>query len=321
MVTMSAPIQPGVDNSIAFLDTDWKLATVYVAFIEPKTQQDAVRFIYGKRKPQGRHAPVITQPVQWITDAREELMAHNFLIRTDNKLRGSIIKANNTPILRSLQDAGAENCHLPDVMKGAEMVLDSPWFRSFFSYTMVHSPMTYADGTVYEPYRNLIKIINEEENTKKLEIKGFQNRLFQLLSEIGYYNHNIRYLMQSIGGSLEEDGRSKPVLARLLQEPDFLTFVLNNDEEIPPYFIEIFTETVKSLDIRYLGVNYCERLFTALLNNNVGVYMPEEISILFRSSPCMISVRPLDMGYLMKKFYSKYHHKMYRHENEQSNTE
>ena len=253
---MPYPTGSSEAKTIAYLDTDWKLATVYIAFMEPKTQQDAVRFIYGRRKVEGRHAPVIKQPVKWITEARETLMADGFLVRTDNKLRGSIIKADISPILRSLQEAGAEDSHKPDVMKGAKMVLDSPWFRFFFSYTAIHTPMTYADGAIYEPYQNLIKIVNEEKNMKKLEIKDLQNRMFQLLSEIGYYSHNFRDLMRSEKRSVLKNNDKRSILPNLIHEPGFLSFLENCDEEIPILFKEALIETVKGL-----GLSYFQNIF------------------------------------------------------------
>jgi hypothetical protein len=303
---MSFPTGSSEAKTIAYLDTDWKLATIYIAFMEPKTQQDAVRFIYGRRKVEGRHAPVIKQPVKWITEVRETLMADGFLVRTDNKLRGSIIKADISPILRSLQEAGAEGSHKPDVMKGAEMVLDSPWFRSFFSYTAMHTPMTYADTTIYEPYQNLIKIVNEEKNTKKLEINDLQNRIFQLLSEIGYYNHNFRDLMRFEKRSVLDKRSKRSILPKLIQEPDFYSFLENYDEEIPILFNDALIETIKESGLKYFQNIFCERLFATLLASNAGVFMPEEISILFRSVPCTTSTNTIDMGYIRKFFHPVY---------------
>ena len=76
---MPYPTGSSEAKTIAYLDTDWKLATVY-AFMEPKPSRMCTIHLWEK-KVEGRHAPVIKQPVKWITEARETLMADGFLVR------------------------------------------------------------------------------------------------------------------------------------------------------------------------------------------------------------------------------------------------
>ena len=176
--------------SISYLDSDWKLATIYTAFLIPKSQQEAIRLIYGIRTTPGKRAPVIHQPVQWISDTREMLMENGLLHCKDQRLRGTQIGASIEPIVQSLIDAGAQDSTDPVVLDGVRIILNSSWFRNFFSFDNLHSPISYQNGKVYEPYQNLVK---QNPPGKTLEIINLQNRMFQLLSEIGYYSHNIRY--------------------------------------------------------------------------------------------------------------------------------
>lgn len=78
---MSLPTKLTQNYSLKYLDTDQRLATVYTAFLVPKTQQDAIRLIYNIPKEEGRRAPIINRPVKQISDTRKKLMEAGLLIR------------------------------------------------------------------------------------------------------------------------------------------------------------------------------------------------------------------------------------------------
>lgn len=143
---------------LEYLDSDWKLATVYSTFLVPKSQQEAIRLIYGMRTTPGKKAPVIHQPVQWISDTREILIEQGILERVDQKLKGAVIKANIDPIVQSLITAGTQDSTDPVVLDGVRIILNSSWFRNFFSFDNLNSPITYQNKEPYEPYRDLIKL-------------------------------------------------------------------------------------------------------------------------------------------------------------------
>ncbi len=87
--------------SLSWLDSDSKLATVWTAYLEPKTQQEAFRLI--NLVPNGEERrPRLVGPMQWVIDARETLQEKGCLIKTDNKLRNSIYKADITPVINTI---------------------------------------------------------------------------------------------------------------------------------------------------------------------------------------------------------------------------
>jgi len=237
--------------NLEFLEGDLKLATVYTAFLQPKSQQDAIRLIYKAGRGKGGKAPIIHHPVNWIIDARKKLMARQLLVSTDQRLRNSIIKADIGPIVRSLIGTGAEGGFDPAIIDGVRLVLDSAWFRSFFSYELIHSPITYRNDTVYEPYRDIIKI---NPSGERLEVTNLKNRLFQLLFEIGYYSHNMRWMLryvereQGASPSVQED----PLLDALRASGTFDGLVETCRPHIPPRFVPIYYACLSRPRIRHI---------------------------------------------------------------------
>ncbi|MEI6841555.1 MAG: hypothetical protein WCK53_09830 [Methanomicrobiales archaeon] len=319
---MPTPERMNEPNNLEYLDTDWKLATVYTAFLFPKSQQDAIRLIYKKNKGIGGKAPIIKHPVNWIIDAREELMEKGYLVRTDNKLKNSIIKADVEPIITSLIEAGAKTgpapapAPAPEIIEGTRRVLDSNWFRKFFSYEYLYNPITYRNKSVYEPYLETIK---HTPSGDRLEIKSLKNRLFQLLYEIGYYSHNIRWLMDDIQREQRESivGSDDPILKDLLASQNLEELIDNNRSGIPPHFIEIYYYCITNTDMNPMNNYYPEKFLKHLVYSHAGSFIPMQVSIFLRSAPYTSSVRPLDCGYIMKIF----HHDWRRLEHVQSEPE
>ncbi len=291
-------------HNLEYLDTNWKLATVYTAFLFPKSQQDAIRLIYKAGKGIGGKAPVIHHPLNWIIDAREELMEKGYLVRTDNKLKNSIIKADVSPILASLIEAGVEKGPRPgpEIIEGTRRVLDSNWFRKFFSYEYLYNPITYRNKDIYEPYQNIIK---HTPSGDRLEIKSLKNRLFQLLYEIGYYSHNIRWLMDDSQREQREHiaGTDDPILKDLLSSQNFEELIDNNRSGIPPNFIDIFYYCIANTNMDQMDKYFPEKFLKYLVYSHAGLFIPMQVSVFLRSAQYKSSVRPLDCGYIMKLFY------------------
>lgn len=299
---MPTPGQTDEPHNLEYLDTDWKLATVYTAFLFPKSQQDAIRLIYKKNKGIGGKAPIIKHPVNWIIDAREELMEKGYLVRTDNKLKNSVIKADVEPIIGSLIAAGADKSPSPEIIEGTRRVLDSNWFRKFFSYEYLYNPITYRNKDVYEPYLDTIK---HTPSGDRLEIKSLKNRLFQLLYEIGYYSHNIRWLMDDIQREQRESivGNDDPLLKDLLASQNFEEMIDNNRSSIPPHFIDLFYYCIANTDMDPMNNYFPEKLLKYLVYSHAGPFIPMQVSVFLRSAQYKSSVRPLDCGYIMKIFH------------------
>lgn len=284
------------------LDSDWKLATLYTAFLAPKSQQEAIKLIYRIRTIPGKRAPKIHHPVQWITDTREILMEQGYLIRVDQKLKGSVMKANIEPIVSSLIAAGTEDCTDPVTLDGVRAVLDSSWFRDFFSYDHLHSPIEYKNGQIYEPYQNIMK---ENPSGARLEITSLKNRMFQLLSEIGYYSHNLRYLYKRVM-RMPKHRYEDPSFNDLIGGNDFDSLCSRISEEIPPNFIEFYRESAQITPLSTMVSLYPERLMRKLLDEHAALCMPTQVSILLRSAPCLTAMKPLDCGYIQRGFMKKW---------------
>lgn len=298
---MPIPGTIGAPCCLEFLDTDWKLATVYTAFLFPKSQQDAIRLIYKAGKGIGGRAPVIKHPVNWIIDAREELMNRGYLVRTDNKLKNSVIKADIEPIIESLIAAGADKGLAPEIIEGTRRVLDSDWFRTFFSYGFLCNPVTYRNKSIYEPYQEITK---QNPSGNRLEIINLKNRLFQLLYEIGYYSHNIRWLM----GYIQRDKREwisdsdEPLLKDLLEAQNFEELIETNRGVIPPHFVDIFYYCIANTAMDQMDKFFPEKFLKYLVYSHAGHFIPMPVSVFLRSAPYKSSVRPLDCGYITKRF-------------------
>lgn len=288
-------------DNLEFLDRDLKLATVYTAFLNPKSQQNAIRLIYKARKGIGERAPIIHHPVNWIIEAREELMKRKYLVSTDNKLRNSVIKADIEPVIRSLIVAGVDGGSNPEVVKGVRLVLDSAWFRTFFSYEFLHSPITYRNKTVYEPYREIIK---RNPSGERLEITNLKNRLFQLLFEIGYYNHNIRWMLKYIDRDKGDTpaGSEDPILKDLLTSHNFDAILETHRDLVPPRFVATYYSCIANIKMGHMDEHFPERLIKYLLDSHAGLFIPIPVSVFLRSCQYKSSVRPVDCGYILKEF-------------------
>jgi hypothetical protein len=304
---MSTSEETGNLKNLEFLDKDWKLATVYTAFLSSKSQQDAIRLIYKKKyeegdKKSGKKAPIV-QPQNWIIATRKKLMNEGYLIRMDNELKNSVIKANIEPIVNSLIATHLHDSSDREIQNGLLLVLDSKWFRQLFSYGNLHSPFTYQNEneTIYEPYQNLIK---KNPSGDHLEIINLKNRLFQLLYEIGYYSHNIRYILQSLDLENEHTSyRKDPALKDLLAVQNFDKMLEKQHDNVPPRFIDTYKSCIKNIRMNHMDEQFPTGLINHLLDTHAGLFMPTQVSHFLSSCPCESSVRPGYVGYILKTFH------------------
>jgi len=299
---MSIPAKMDESKDLEYLDTDWKLATVYTAFLYPKSQQDAIRLIYKSSKRIGDKTLDIRNPANWIIDTREKLMERGYLIRTDNKLKNSIIKADIEPIVQSLIAAGMDGGRDHEVQEGVRLVLDSDWFRNFFSDEFLNNPITYRNGTVYEPYHDIVK---ENPSWSHLMIDDLKNRLFQLLSEIGYYSNNMRWvLLEEIDPDTNTFyyNKNDPLLEGLLTLQRFDSVIEKYRDLIPSPFIKDYSFCIEKKHLHHSYDFFPERLIKRLLNDYGGLLMPMTVSIFLSRCPYKSEIRRLDFGYIYKEF-------------------
>jgi len=276
----SDAINPPFD--LTYLDSDWKRATLWMAFLEPKTQQDAIRYIY--------HGETKGVSENWIIAAKRELLEREYIIKTDQEERNSIYSANTEPIINSLLSQVNQMRRKPDndemQIDCTKKVLDSQWFRSFFSYTAVTSPILMSDGQVYRPFDSLYKSSPSKINLK-LEIRDLTHRLFSFLWDIGYYSHNIRWLLLETHvkpkGNLWSD---KDVSRKLMRSPDFDSYLTANYSEVPDIFPEVYCRAIRRSEGRwYHRSNVPIMLYHNLLTTRAGCLIPTGVSEYLRGLP------------------------------------
>jgi hypothetical protein len=100
--------------------------------------------IYEAGERTSGRIPVINHPVQWIIDTMKELMDRGYLVSTDKMFRNSIMKSSIDPIINSLVATESEGISNPEIREAARLVLDSDWFRNFFSYSFLQGPSPIA---------------------------------------------------------------------------------------------------------------------------------------------------------------------------------
>jgi len=136
-------------------------ATVYISCLEPKSTTELVKFIY---KPDSV-ADINSTPV---SKARASLERAGYLVRYDVQLRNTRFRATSLPILEYVRMVRHRDSSLEfddPVYAALEKVIDSPWFRGFFSEKILRNPPRYA---VY----NNVHIESKESDITNTDKKG-----------------------------------------------------------------------------------------------------------------------------------------------------
>ena len=191
-------------------------ATLYTAFYYPKTQADAVKLIYGiddsrisifGADHERAHKSTSNININPITKARKKLLAEGFLIKMDNNLRNSNFKATSEPITNFIKNKlklrkSRRSPNPSQDFDALSIILDSKWFRSFFSNDFLLKPPTHShihfpdEGDerdwrpqVYHPFEYISKEIMEENMMKypKLTVYDVTNLFTYLIEDIGAY--------------------------------------------------------------------------------------------------------------------------------------
>lgn len=199
-----------------YINDSYIEATLYTAFYYPKTQADAVKLIYGIDNSkisifgadhERAHKSTSNININPITKARKKLLANGFLVKMDNNLRNSNFKATSEPITNFIKSKlklrkSRISPNPSQDYDALSIILDSKWFRDFFSNDFLLNPPTHShlnlpgeddeiDETshVYHPFCYISKEIMEENMMKyqKLRVYNVTNLFTYLIEDIGAY--------------------------------------------------------------------------------------------------------------------------------------
>jgi hypothetical protein len=177
--------------NLDIFEKDTRAATVYIAFFDPKIQQDAIELIYHNRNP-GKN-------IQWIIEKRKFLEENGYLIRENNNLRGAVFRANVDPIintiLEEIERRGSfiekNNLTTIESIKTLKIILDSFWFRNFYSKKVLKNPFSYKNNELISTYQYL----NNYTKGEPLEIINIKHLLLNLINEVGHCSYTFNKLI------------------------------------------------------------------------------------------------------------------------------
>ena len=167
-------------------------ATVYISCLEPKTTTELVQFIYNPDSV----AQINSTPV---SKARASLENAHYLVRQGVMLRNTRFRATPRPILeyvRTVIHRDSSREFDDPVFAFLEKVIDSQWFRGFFSQNILRNPPLYA---IY----NNIHIESKDGDSKdsdskgKLSISDAMRLVTGILADIGIFGIALKQLDES----------------------------------------------------------------------------------------------------------------------------
>lgn len=181
--------------SLDTLEHDRARSNAYVAFFTQKSDADANRFIYGitgSRLPPSNTGPLI--------DARRELSLNGYIHRINNGLKNVLFRSSVDPIINSIRSDTGRGRSYSDLdrergnvsVEALATVLDSEWFRQFFSYHAIHNPYPGKNkGGFYSGYAGLRLVPYEFENKtcNVVEVWDIKKLFLELIAEIGTYSY------------------------------------------------------------------------------------------------------------------------------------
>lgn len=172
---------------------------LYLLFIEEKTQKQAAEFMYQKE-----YSNINTSTIK---EARKTLTSSN-LVESDGSLRNAKFKSNTDVIAEIIRDSANEsNQELTDEdFKGLKMLLNSQWFRSFFSLEHIEGLKGIARNTngtleVSSGFNGLEEVLVVFDDINQMAELGEQHSY----SKIAEYNSFEDYLESQKGLNLPID--------------------------------------------------------------------------------------------------------------------
>lgn len=292
--------------NITNLDEDWKLGTVYLAFLSPKTPQQALKLIY--------HGATMGVSENWVINTRKKLIKMGYIIQIDGENRNTQYKSDIMPVANFIlshqkpeffTEKGAET-----VLKSLNIFLNSQWFRDFFNEEYCFSPIMYSDMTVYGPYANMY-ITTPSGLNQKMEIENLSQRLSHLLRDIGYYSHNMRYdMFRMAEKDFKINGSDTELLEEISSLDDFDLHLKNNKDNIPSDLLILLCSVIKqATKAGYYGESPLQ-LFQKLFQSGAGCFLPNDFALMFRHLPRLSNTpESLDFGIIRKQMYNLLHSK------------
>ena len=198
--------------SLDALENDRIRSNAYVAFFTQKTQADANRFIYGI---QGNGlSPSNPGP---LIDARMELSEKGYIHRMNEGLRNVPFRSSVDPIINSIRSDIERSGSYFDLdsesgrasMEALAKVLDSEWFRQFFSYHAIHNPCPGKNkGEFYSGYAGLRLTPYEfaDKTYNAVEVWYIKKLFLELIAEIGTYSYYLNSFFEKNADVLESFG-------------------------------------------------------------------------------------------------------------------
>ena len=198
--------------SLDTLENDRIRSNAYVAFFTHKTQADANRFIYGI---QGNGlSPSNPGP---LIDARMELSEKGYIHRMNEGLRNVPFRSSVDPIINSIRSDIERSGSYFDLdsesgrasMDALAKVLDSEWFRQFFSYHAIHNPFPGKNkGEFYSGYAGLRLTPYEfaDKTSHAVEVWYIRKLFLELVAEIGTYSYYLNSFFEKNADVLESFG-------------------------------------------------------------------------------------------------------------------
>lgn len=290
--------------NIINLDEDWKLGTVYLAYLSPKTPQQALKLIY--------HGTTMGVSENWVINTRRDLTKMGYIIKIDGENKNSLYKSDIVPVANYILSHQNSKIFtqkgVETLLKSLNIFLNSQWFRSFFNEESFFSPIMYSDMTVYGPYANMY-ITSPSGLNQKMEIKNLSQRLSHLLYDIGYYSHNIRYDM--FNTSLKRFNiheSDTELLEEITSLEDFDLILQNNKENIPSDRLILICSAIKKITkARYYGKAPLQ-LFKKLFQSGAGCFLPNDFVLMFRNLHRLADTQNfLDFGIVRKQMYNLSH--------------
>jgi hypothetical protein len=198
------------------------VATVYISCLEPKTTTELVQFIYNPDSV----AQINSTPV---SKARASLENAHYLVRQGVMLRNTRFRAAPLPILEYIRTVIARGSQLKfddPVFAALEKVIDSKWFRGFFSESFLRDPPRY---TIY----NNVHIECKESDSKdsdsngKLTISDAMRLATGILADIGIFGIALKQLDES------GDAFHSLYVKTIVSAPDFDDLIHQHQNAIP----------------------------------------------------------------------------------------
>ncbi|MCX6699306.1 MAG: hypothetical protein NTV68_05170 [Methanomicrobiales archaeon] len=181
--------------SLDTLEHDRARSNAYVAFFTQKSEADANRFIYGIT---GSRLPP-SNPGLFI-DARRGLYLNGYIHRINNGLKNVLFRSSVDPIINSIRSDTGRGRSYSDLdrergnisVEALATVLDSEWFRQFFSFHAIHNPYPGKNkGEFYSGYAGLrLEPYEFEDKTcNTVEVWHIKKLFLELIAEIGTYSY------------------------------------------------------------------------------------------------------------------------------------